>query len=139
MTVLVLSHDQVGMVRDESAKAYPNECCGLLIGRGEKTVSVTNVVPTRNQAKSKDRFFIDPQIQFDWIRKLRGSDHRLVGHYHSHPNGLAEPSRHDEEMAMETGQIWVIAPVDNGRTGELRAFEMNPESGSFVPVSITSA
>ena len=139
MTVLVLSPDHVGMIADESATAYPKECCGLLIGYGDQTVSVTDVVPAANQESSNDRFLIDPQVQFDWIRKLRGSERRLIGHYHSHPNGQAEPSRHDREMALETGQIWVIAPVEQGRSGDLKAFEVNSETGTFVPVPIIGA
>ena len=139
MTQLILSQQHIDLILDESVEAFPNECCGLLIGHGIETVVLTQTVPADNQATTPDRFLIDPQLQFDWIRKLRDTDQRIVGHYHSHPNGRAEPSRHDEDMALETGQIWVIVPVDAGRSGDLKAFEVCPNTGAFVPVSIKGA
>ena len=138
MTVLKLSAAHVEVLRREAEAAFPRECCGLLIGQGVRTVTVTDVVVSENHANSDDRFLIDPQAQFDWMRKLRGTDRRIIGHYHSHPNGQDEPSKHDADMARDSGQIWVIVPVNKGRSGSICAFEAKAKSGSFLSVLVQS-
>jgi desampylase len=35
-----------------------------------------------------------------------------IGHYHSHPNGRAEPSPRDAARATDNGQIWFIIAND---------------------------
>ena len=139
MTVLVLSQAHAGIIRREAEAALPCECCGLLIGQGSEIVTVTNIVVAENQADSADRFLIDPQVQFDWLRKLRGSEERIVGHYHSHPNGRCDPSAHDADMAQDPDQIWIIIPVDNGHPGDIGAFKAGPKRGDFLPVTLKDA
>jgi len=41
------------------------------------------------------------------IRLERQGGPRLVGHYHSHPNGSTEPSPRDL-AAAEPGKLWLI-------------------------------
>lgn len=136
MPVLVLSPHHVQTIEQEAAKSFPDECCGLLIGKGADTITVTDVVPSANLAESSDSFLVDPQLQFDWIRKVRGTDRRIVGPYHSHPNGRAEPSQHDADMALEPGQIWVIVPTVDGSPSDLKAYEVTADTGAFKPVTI---
>lgn len=130
---------QVDVLKREAIYAYPRECCGLLIGYGDTSVVVTGIIKSENRAVSRDRFVIDTQLQFDLVRKLRGTDRRVLGPYHSHPNGRAEPSKHDEEMAIETGQIWLIVPVQNGKAQALRAYQVVKEPGSFMPISFVES
>jgi proteasome lid subunit RPN8/RPN11 len=85
----------------ESRAAYPRECCGLLEGSAKR---ITALHPTRNLASERDRFEIDPAEQFRLMREGRN----IVGCYHSHPNGRAEPSRRDAEHASEPGFLWLI-------------------------------
>jgi len=140
LTVSVeLSKGQCDTIIRESEKTFPRECCGLLIGTGDDPVTVTNVVITENHAESPNRFLIDPQCQFDWIRKLRGSNDRIVGLYHSHPNGRVDPSPHDAEMAIEAGQIWLIASVEDGQAGPIRAFRSKGAGAGFEAASLLVA
>ena len=89
---IALTAAQRATLRRVAVEAFPNECCGLLVGTGERTVTVSELVPVANvAARPESRFEVDPQVQFDLLRQLRGSDLRIVGHYHSHPNGVAEP------------------------------------------------
>ncbi len=133
---LILSPDDYGIVVREAEEAFPRECCGLLIGYGENRATVTQVVIAQNHADSSHRFLIDPQVQFDWMRKLRGTDHRIIGHYHSHPNGRAEASVYDAEMASEPGQFWLIIPVNEGAVGGMKAFQVRPEGYGFNPAAL---
>jgi proteasome lid subunit RPN8/RPN11 len=85
----------------EARAAYPRECCGLLEGAGAR---ITALHPARNLAEEPDRFEIDPAEQFRLMREGR----RIVGCYHSHPDGRAEPSPRDAEHAGEAGFLWLI-------------------------------
>ena len=86
----------------EARAAHPRECCGLLEGDGERIAAIH---PARNLADAADRFEIDPALQF----RLRREGRRIVGCYHSHPGGVAAPSRRDADGAGETGFLWLIA------------------------------
>lgn len=116
--------------------AYPGECCGLLAGKRDADggIRVTEVVPSPNivEKRLRDRFEVDPQIRFDLMRRLRGSGTDIVGHYHSHPDQVAEPSAHDLAKAFETDLIWLIVPVAQGKAGPPRAHLADPAAGGFT-------
>ena len=100
----------------------PRECCGLLVGTGQsETLRVLYLRPTRNVAEEPDRFEVDPAAQIALMRALRGTGRRVIGCYHSHPNGTAEPSAHDLASSFEEGFVWLIVAV-TGSKAQLRAF-----------------
>jgi proteasome lid subunit RPN8/RPN11 len=117
--------------------SYPAECCGLLVGDGDGIITVREVVAAANIADTpRTRFLIDPQIQFDVLRRLRSGPLRIVGHYHSHTNGLATLSQHDRAMADDPEAIWLVVAVSSdGRALPPRAF-VCPRDGSPVSVAI---
>jgi hypothetical protein len=43
---------------------------------------------------------------------------------------------HDAAMAMDAGQIWLIASMDDSRVGEIQAFVNGPHTGVLLPISI---
>lgn len=91
----------------EAAAASPEaEVCGLLTGTPG---TVTHAELARNVAPRPERGFeIDPATLLRVHREARGRGEAVVGHYHSHPNGRAEPSRTDAARALRDGQLWVI-------------------------------
>lgn len=95
----------LAQLRSEARAAYPRECCGLMEGEG---AIITALHPARNLATAPDRFEIDPADQF----RLKREGRNIVGCYHSHPHGVAEPSRRDAEGAGEIGFLWLIAAGD---------------------------
>jgi proteasome lid subunit RPN8/RPN11 len=119
--------------------AYPNEGCGVLIGHREDSgwrvtdaAAGTNVHP-----EPRHRFEVDPKLVFDWMRKLRGGPVSLIGHFHSHPDGPAEPSATDRDSAYDRNAIWLIAGVPAGRLGTLRAFRPGKgENPAFTEIPI---
>ena len=95
-------------IAGEALAALPRECCGLMEGvRDGDSVAVTVLHPSPNLASDPDRFEIDPALQFRLLREGRA----VVGCYHSHPRGTAQPSPRDVEGAGEAGFIWLIAGV----------------------------
>ncbi|GAA0527998.1 desampylase [Rhizomicrobium palustre] len=107
--------------------AHPRECCGLLEGvREGEAVRVTALYPSPNLSPTPETAFeIDPALHFALQRNLRGTGRSVVGCYHSHPTGKAEPSPRDRANGCEAGWIWVILA-----TGVI--IEGAPSLGAFL-------
>lgn len=136
----------VNILRIAAQTAYPEEACGLLIGRvSEGIAKISRAVPSRN-VSAKDRarsFAIDPQLHVQTLRELRaqGDGETVVGVYHSHPKGPCEPSAEDARQASEDGFVWVIISVSGSGDTRLGGFESKlAEGGSaFDRVKIYAA
>jgi len=97
---------------DEAAAAPEREVCGLLFGTAahiDATQPTANVAPDPAQA-----FEVDPAALFAALRAERAGGPRLVGHYHSHPNGSPVPSPRDL-AAAEPGRLWLILAAGDAR------------------------
>ena len=114
--MIVLTNVQMSKIRSHAERAYPNECCGLLVGeRRDDDVFVREVHECANIALvPANQFEIDPQIRFDVERRVRDEALDLVGVYHSHPDGEAMPSETDIERAWESSLVWLITAVKKG-------------------------
>ena len=112
----------------EAARAAPEECCGLLLGRQDRideARSAANVALDRRR-----RFEIDPQALVDAHRAARAGGPELIGYFHSHPAGPAGPSATDRAQASGDGSVWaIIAETDV-------TFWRDEEAG-FVALSYT--
>ncbi|MCH2486578.1 MAG: M67 family metallopeptidase, partial [Erythrobacter sp.] len=87
---LTVTRQAIAHMLAEAERAHPHEACGLLLGQGER---ITAIRPAANVHPEPARFFeIDPQALIDAHRAARDGDLQVLGYYHSHPNGLAEPS-----------------------------------------------
>jgi len=138
---LVLSTGHLAMLRAAAEAAYPYECCGLLVGHGDDMICVTAVLGCANVAEEPTRrFAIDPQTQFDLLRAVRGTDTRVVGHFHSHPNGSATLSSHDLAMAHDPETLWVLIPMSaDGRAEDPVAFICpHPSAPRAVAIHVAS-
>ena len=114
------------------------ECCGLLIGSGTDFVVVQAVVQAANVSRQpRDHFEIDPQVQFEAMRRLRGTTQRIIGHYHSHPGGPTTPSAYDLSMAHDPEAVWLIITLNP--TEALAAFICPNQKQGFKPLLIMNA
>ena len=90
----------------EANRASPHECCGLLMGTGNR---IEQAVPAANVASDPARHFeLDPAALITALRHERDGGPRVIGYYHSHPNGLARPSSTDVAQAAHDGRVWAI-------------------------------
>lgn len=113
----------------EAAAAHPLECCGLLLGRAN---AVAAVVPCRNVHPSPERHFeIDPVALIAAHREARTGGLEIIGYYHSHPSGQAEPSVLDAAQAGGDGRLWAI--VAGGVVTWWRDGEGTAKAGRFAP------
>lgn len=102
---LVVTSGAMATLLEEAARAHPQECCGLLLGEGDR---VAEARPAANVHPEPTRHFeIDPQALVDAFREGRSGGSQVVGYYHSHPNGHPLPSANDCEHAGD-GRVWAI-------------------------------
>ncbi len=107
---LKLSRQQRQLLLDWANEAGKQECCGLLLGRGD---NVERVKRTANVADHPhDRFEIDPAALIMAEKQARQGGPAILGYFHSHPNGRAEPSPNDAGSACADGRYWLI--IANG-------------------------
>ena len=121
--MILLTKHQMNKILSHSEGAYPEECCGLLVGeRRSGDIYVYEVHESTNIADTPvDRFEIDPQLRFDLERRMRGENLDLVGVYHSHPDGPALPSQIDIERTWESNLVWLITAVKGGNAVDITA------------------
>ena len=107
---LEISREALGAIMAEAGADPAIEVCGLLLGDG---LRVDRVVACRNGADDPTTGFeIDPQALIAAHKAARGGGPAVIGHYHSHPSGKAEPSARDA-AAARSGQVWVIVGADD--------------------------
>lgn len=101
-----VTSDVMATLLAEAARAAPDECCGLLLGRG---VRIEQVCPADNVADDPSRRFeIDPMALLAAHKAARAGGPDIVGYYHSHPEGHPLPSAIDCEHASGDGRVWAI-------------------------------
>ena len=130
-------------VRRHAEREYPDECCGLLLGRfgegGEKRVVETVTVSNAREAEERyHRSLITPEEYLKGERHARSRGLDIVGNYHSHPDHPAEPSEFDREHAWPTWS-YVIVSVRAGRTADLRSWELEPDRSRFAEERLEEA
>lgn len=119
-------HDALIVAAAESPEV---EICGLLFGLPDliDAFEITrNVAPNPGQ-----QFEIDPAALFRANKSFRGGGPRAVGYFHSHPNGLGEPSATDREQAAGDGMLWAIIANQ-----QLSLWQSHPDGFEHVKLRI---
>jgi proteasome lid subunit RPN8/RPN11 len=93
----------------EHARAeFPNECCGLLAGRGTR---VERLYRGSNVDRSPYTYRLDPQEQLRFFKAMDAEGLELLGIYHSHTHSAAYPSRTDVARAFYPDAVYVIVSL----------------------------
>jgi len=127
--VLRLSSAAGEWIRAHAQRDYPNECCGLMVGRRDgEAWQVEYARPARNLTveRAGDRFLLDPADFVRVDREARGSGLDIIGVYHSHPDHPAQASETDRENAWPA-LAYLIVGVRQGRAEEWRVWEYDGE------------
>lgn len=113
---------------EEATRAHPLECCGLLLG-GEL---IARACPAANVHPEPARHFeIDPAALIAAHRAARAGGLAVLGYYHSHPTGIAEPSATDRAAASGDGRIWAIIAG-----GTVRLWRDSPAGFEALPLRV---
>ncbi len=128
-------------IRFACARAYPEEGCGLLLsepnapGNGSETSEAPAIgaaVPMPNSSAGDRRwsYRIAPEL-LRGVEPYGGDGRRVLGCFHSHPDGPAAPSEPDRARAWP-GLIYLIVGVPITGFGPMRAFGLG-EGGDPLP------
>ncbi|BBD97841.1 peptidase [Sphingobium amiense] len=117
-----------------AAAGSEEEICGLLLGEG---ANIREVRATLNVAPDPARHFeIDPAALIAAYRSAREGGRQVLGHYHSHPSGVAAPSATDAACASPDGSLWLI--VADGKAALWRAGADDAGQLRFTSVALDS-
>lgn len=95
------------------AAADRAEVCGLLLGAAGR---IDGIAPAANVAPDPARHFeLDPVALIAAHRVARAGGAQIIGHYHSHPSGVAVPSATDAACAAPDGSLWLIVAGADAR------------------------
>ena len=135
-----LTPGQLRAIERAAEAAYPEEACGLLVGRagpgGDWQVSAVESSANVAEPPRTRRFEVDPKLRLRLERELRESPDSIVGVYHSHPNGSAEPSETDISMIFEPDMVWLITAVADGRADTTKAYKPTEDGAAFRPLGL---
>jgi len=122
--MLILPQSVYDQLRRHGEFAYPEECCGVLVGTfGDGMKIVRRAVATRNASLSPNKHYaIDFHELISVIREARVAGYEVVGFYHSHPNHPALWSQTDFAEAHWIGCSYLITEVVGGVAETTNAF-----------------
>jgi proteasome lid subunit RPN8/RPN11 len=123
--MLRITDDLYAAIRRHGEETYPNECCGILLGRNEggdnRVVGTVRAGNTRTDS-AHNRYHIAPQELIRAQREGRERGLDIVGFYHSHPDHPAMWSQTDFAEAHWMGCSYVITSVEQGAAKVTNSF-----------------
>jgi proteasome lid subunit RPN8/RPN11 len=126
------------VVEDHLRGAYPEEGCGVLLGRdqdGRREVRRVVPLPNRRDDSRHNRYLIDPEQLLRVDREARAEGLDVVGFFHSHPDHPPSPSAFDLEHAWPY-YSYLIVSVREGRVAEARSWRLAENRSGFEPEDI---
>jgi proteasome lid subunit RPN8/RPN11 len=135
---LVLTSNQARQIQEEGAAAYPNECCGIMIGRDMSDGACTRRIVERlepmqnvwDEAEQKRRFAIDPLALMKAEKSAAAEGKIVLGFYHSHPDHPARPSETDRQYGWPF-YSYVIVSIANRDAVDMTSWVLDEETQTF--------
>jgi len=111
------------------------EICGLF---GSRNGLPSPCYPITNRAEQpQQRFLLDPAQQIAAMAGMRESGEALFAIYHSHPTAPAQPSATDLAMAAYPDALYLIISLNTKGILEMRAFKIDAESATEIPLVLS--
>jgi len=135
MDRLVLLHRHRLVVERHAVTTYPEECCGVLMGRplgdgGGTLVERLRPVDNERQESRGNRYLMHPETVLAAEKEARKLGLDVVGYYHSHPDHPSRPSEFDREHAWP-GISYLIVSVQGGEVADARSWRLRDDRESF--------
>jgi proteasome lid subunit RPN8/RPN11 len=116
-------------IRRHGQDTFPHECCGALIGRGDRVTHVV-AMPNTTEEGPRTRFLVRPSDYREAERRADEIGAELLGFYHSHPDHPARPSQYDLDHAWPTF-AYIIVSVMAGAAGDMTVWYLKDDRSSF--------
>jgi proteasome lid subunit RPN8/RPN11 len=127
-------------IRRQGERAYPAECCGVIVGTGGEVKEAVRLVPATNRrTDDPHRYLIAP----DDLRRIeadaRSFQQDVLGCYHSHPDHPAVPSAFDVEQAWPW-YSYLILSVDAGQSADVVSWVLADDRSTMhsEPIEVLS-
>jgi proteasome lid subunit RPN8/RPN11 len=143
---LILSNALYRQIEDEGVRAFPDECCGVMIGHDEQSANGHRRVVERLQRLTNSfeaeeqyhRFRLDPKEYIE-VEKAAGAEGKLVlGFYHSHPDHPARPSEYDRQHAWPF-YSYVIVSIMQRQPAAMTSWLLDEATEQFTEEKIERA
>jgi proteasome lid subunit RPN8/RPN11 len=149
---IIFTSAQIQAIYVHAEGIYPEECCGILLGKIAKLDrTVIEVIPTVNawvpadrvdefnphnelDRSKQSRYTIAPQDIFQAQKHGRNLDLEIIGFFHSHPDHPAIPSTCDRDQAWEV-YSYPIVSVIQGQVSEIKSWGLDGDR-IFQPEAI---
>jgi proteasome lid subunit RPN8/RPN11 len=125
MSMLTIRQSELEALRRHGEETYPDECCGVMLGRIVEDERVVEAVVRAGNTRSDsphNRYNIAPQELVRIQREARERGLDIVGFYHSHPDHPALWSQTDLAEAHWIGCSYIITSVDKGHAAITNSF-----------------
>ena len=119
MRAILLPQDLADEIIRHAKDEAPNECCGVLLGKGD---AVSDVRRARNVKASPVEYELDPKEHVELLRAADEAGLDVVGFYHSHTFSEAYPSVTDISKMSDWGYFYLIASLADAAAPTVRAF-----------------
>ena len=152
--ILTFNHFNALQIQHHAERCYPEECCGLLLGLRvcgsdkQERWQVTAIQATENcwgeidefpKTSAKEgkhnRFAIHPRVLLAVQKEDRNREIGLIGIYHSHPNGVAVPSKFDRALAWPGYVYWIVS-LESGKSKDGKGWILD-DQGQFQEIPST--
>jgi proteasome lid subunit RPN8/RPN11 len=116
-------------IRHHGEETFPHECCGALIGSGDRVTSVF-ALPNTTEEGPRRRFLVRPSDYRLAEQRATEQGAELLGFYHSHPDHPARPSQFDLDHAWPTF-AYIIVSVMAGRAADISVWFLKEDRSTF--------
>src|SRR2546426_2255475 len=100
----------------------PNECCGLIAGRGNRAEKVYRMKNAEEDTPTT-RYCLDSKEQFQAMKEAESDGREIIGCFHSHTHTEAYPSPTDVERAGYP-EWWYLIVGLKGESPVVRAYRI---------------
>lgn len=127
--------DAVAAMGQHAIACYPEEMCGLLVGK-PGTNEIVRFVPCTNIAHSALVYIIDPKEHLRAELAAEAEGLEILGCAHSHTHTEAYPSKTDVDQAPDPNWHYIIVSL---KTGEPRPRSFLINGGSITEETLSVA
>ncbi|MBE9013928.1 M67 family metallopeptidase [Pseudanabaenaceae cyanobacterium LEGE 13415] len=132
--ILRLNSQHLVSIRVHAERTYPDECCGLLLGKSDPTGKTVMEVKATNNGWKDDRsdptekpqYEIAPEEMLAAMKEARSQGLDIIGIYHSHPDHPAIPSECDRAAAW-SHYSYAIVSVTEGKAVDVRSWSLDDQ------------
>ncbi len=150
--VLICDRTALTEIQTHAERAYPHECCGLVLGTPATPTQPKQICAVRAAPNvwddhkteisaaeatqtSERRYWIDPAELLAAQKYARANGWDIIGIYHSHPDHVAVPSECDRQWAWPQ-YSYLIVSVQQGAAHDVRSWILDDQH-VFQPEPIT--